>query len=223
MKPWKEAVDLVAKREIGEIKSILYRNDCAFGECNIGNFMTDACVDYVTTQQDYQVDDGWTYATIAILHAGGIRTSLPEGLVIFDDLFTTLPFAFTVDSFELRGDDILKMLQFSANAYRYYNFLQFSGMRVVFNITNPLNERVVSVSVLCRECEVPRYENLDLEKWYRVISPSFIGAGGNGFYMMKNRRNVKVGEKKDTEVVEEYLRKMSPVIQKKDGRIVILT
>lgn len=223
MKPWKDEIDLVAKREIGQVKSILYRDDCAFGECNIGDFFTDACVDYVTNHQEDQVKDGWTYAAIAILHAGGIRTSLPEGTVIFDDLFTTLPFAFTVDTFELRGDDILKMLEFSASAYSYYNFLQFSGMHVIYNITKPSNERVVSVTVLCRECEVPRYENLDLTKWYRVIAPSFIGAGGNGFYMMNNRRNVKVGEKKDTEVTEWYLKKMSPVIQKKDNRIVILT
>lgn len=221
MKPWKDAVDLVAKREIGEIKSILYRNDCAFGECNIGDFFTDAFVDFTINFLRY--DDGWTYACIAITNGGGIRTSLPAGQVVFDDLFTTLPFSNTIDTFELRGDDILEMLEFSASAYRNYNFLQFSGMRVVFNITNPLNERVISVTVLCRECEVPRYENLDLQKWYRVISPSFIGAGGNGFYMMKNRRNHIKGEKTDIEIAEKYLKKMSPVIQKKDNRIVILT
>lgn len=36
MKPWKEAVDAVAKREVGEVKTLLYRDDCAIGECNIG-------------------------------------------------------------------------------------------------------------------------------------------------------------------------------------------
>lgn len=221
MKPWKEAVDLIAKREIGEIKSILYRDDCYYDECNIGDFFTDAFIDYTVNYLRY--DEGWTYACIAITNGGGIRTSLPEGLVVFDDLFTTLPFSNTIDTFELRGEDVLKMLEFSAAAHRNYNFLQFSGMRVVYNVTNPLNERVISVTVLCRECEIPRYENLDLEKWYRMISPSFIGAGGNGFYMMKNRRNHKEGEKIDIEIAEWYLSKMSPVVQKKDSRIVILT
>lgn len=185
--------------------------------------MTDAFVDYYVNHPDYQVTDGWTYATIAATNAGGIRTTLTPGTVVFDDLFTTLPFANTIDTFELRGDHLLEMLEFSASAYRYYNFLQFSGMQVVFNITKPDNEKVVSVKVLCRECQIPRYEPLDATKWYRIIFPSFIGAGGNGYEMMKNRRNVKTGDKLDTEVVEIYMKKMSPIIQRKDGRIVVLT
>jgi 5'-nucleotidase len=172
---------------------------------------------------DYQVTDGWTYATISATNAGGIRTSLAPGTVIYDDIFTTLPFANTIDTFELRGDHVLEMLEFSASAYRYYNFLQFSGLQVVFNVTKPNNEKVVSAKVLCRECQIPRYEPLDVTKWYRIIFPSFIGAGGNGYEMMKNRRNFKQGDKLDTEVVEIYMKKMSPIIQGKDGRIVVVT
>jgi 5'-nucleotidase len=223
LKPWKAAVDAVAKRDIAEVKALLYRNDCAFGECNIGDFYADAMVDFITNREEFQVTDGWTYAAISIINAGGIRTSIPSGMMNFDDLFTTIPFGNTVDTFELLGEDLLKMLQFSADAYRYYNFMQFSGMRVVFNVTKPMNERVVSVKVICRECDVPRYEDLDLTKWYRVISPSFIGGGGNGYVMLKNRRNFKTEGIKDTAVTEYYFKKMSPVIQKKDGRIVILT
>ncbi len=36
MRPWKEEIDVIAKREIGDLKTLLYRDDCAFGECNIG-------------------------------------------------------------------------------------------------------------------------------------------------------------------------------------------
>jgi 2',3'-cyclic-nucleotide 2'-phosphodiesterase (5'-nucleotidase family) len=141
---------------------------------------------------------------------------------VYDDLFTTLPFMNTIDTIELLGEDIWKVLEYSAQAYSFYNFLQFSGVHVVYNVTNPVNERVVSVDVLCRQCDVPKYEKLDLKQWYRMVVPSFIGAGGNGFTMFKNRRNVKKGDKYDIQVVEEYLQKMSPVIQKKDGRIVVL-
>lgn len=167
--------------------------------------------------------DGWTYATISGTNAGGIRTSLPLGKILFEDLYTTLPFSNTIDTFELKGEHLLEMLEFSASAHRNYNFLQFSGLQVVYNVTKPDNEKVISANVLCRECQVPKYEPLDLAKWYRIIFPSFIGSGGNGFEMMKNRRNVRKGDKIDTEVVEIYMKKMSPIIQKKDGRIKVVT
>lgn len=40
MAPWKAVVDEVAHREIGEVKTTLYQRDCAFGECNIGSFVS---------------------------------------------------------------------------------------------------------------------------------------------------------------------------------------
>lgn len=221
LKPWKEEVDKIGQREVGTVKALLYQKDCAFTECNIGSFVTDAFVDFIINHPDFQ-DDSWAYATVAITNAGGIRTSLPPGVVLFDDLFTTLPFTNTLSVFELLGKDLLEALQFSGNAYRYYNFLQFSGLKVIYNVTLE-HERVLSVDVLCRECDVPRYEPLELDKWYRLIVPSFIGGGGNGYVMFKRKRNNRITKEQDIEVVEQYLKKLSPVIQKKDGRINVLT
>lgn len=96
-------------------------------------------------------------------------------------------------------------------------------MKVVFNVTDLDHPEVVSVDVLCRQCEVPRYEKLDLTRNYRLIVPSFIGAGGNGFVAFTKRTNYRPGDMKDVEVVERYIKKMEPVIQRKDGRIVVIT
>lgn len=223
LKPWKEAVDKIGQREVGTVRTMLWQKDCAFEECNIGDFVTDAFVDYFVSHPDFQDDSGWTYATVAITNAGGIRTNLPPGSVLFDDLFTTLPFTNTLSAFELLGSDLLEALEYSANAHRYYNFLQFSGMRVTYNVSMPENEKVISVKILCRECDIPKYENLDLKKWYRLIVPSFIGNGGNGYVMFTRKRNDRKTNTLDIEVVENYFKKSSPVIQKKDGRIVVLT
>ncbi|CAO1441184.1 unnamed protein product [Diamesa serratosioi] len=224
MAPWKAEVDKISLREVGSIKTTLYQKDCARDECTFGNFVTDAFVEYFINHADYAEDDSWSYGTIATTNAGGIRTSLPPGIVTYDDLFTALPFQNTIDSFELRGDHLVEALEFSAAAYTYYNFLQFSGMKVVFNVTMPENQRVVSVDVLCRKCDVPRFEKLDPTKYYRMIIPSFIGGGGNGFVAFGNNRiNYRAGDLKDIEIVEKYMKQLSPVIQKKDGRITILT
>lgn len=221
MAPWKAVVDEVAGRHIGVVKTTLYQRDCAFGECNIGSFITDAFVNYFIDHPDYQEEGSWTYGAISCTNAGGIRTTLAPGDINYDDLFTSLPFQNTIDTFELRGDDLLEALEFSAAAYSFYNFLQFSGMKVIFNVTEPEQHRVVSVDILCRQCEVPRYVKLDTTQWYRMIVPSFIGAGGNGFVPFTKRRNHRNGDKKDIEIVELYMKKMSPVIQRKDGRSIV--
>lgn len=224
MRPWKEVVDAIGEREIGSVKTTLYQRDCAFGECNIGSFVTDAFVHHFVDHPDYEEDDGsWSYGAIAMTNAGGIRTTLSPGIITYDDLFTTLPFQNTIDTFELQGRHLLEALEFSAAWYSFYNFLQFSGMKVVFNVTEPIDSRVVSVEILCRQCDIPRYEPLDVEQWYRIIMPSFIGAGGNGFVAFTHRRNHRKGDKMDIDVVENYMKKLSPVIQRKDGRITVLT
>lgn len=225
MEPWKAVVDEVANRELGSVKTTLYQRDCARDECTFGSFVTDAFVDHFVNHPDYQEDDGsWTYGTVSCTNAGGIRTALSPGIVSYDDLFAALPFQNTIDTFELRGDHLVEALEFSAAAYTFYNFLQFSGLRVLFNVTEPVGNRVTSVDVLCRHCDIPRFEKLDTTKYYRMIVPNFIGAGGNGFVAFGNhRRNYRRGDKKDIEIVEAYLKKLSPVIQRKDGRLTVVT
>lgn len=61
-------------------------------------------------------------------------------------------------------------------------------MKIVYNVTKPVNQRVQSVHILCRVCDVPRYEPLDVNLIYRLIVPSFIGSGGNGFKAFGDHR-----------------------------------
>lgn len=76
LKPWKEAVDAVAMTVHGYSTVLLEQPSCIKGECNIGNLVTDS---YVHHFIDKAAEDEWTYASIAIQQAGGIRTSLSKG------------------------------------------------------------------------------------------------------------------------------------------------
>lgn len=62
-------------------------------------------------------------------------------------------------------------------------------MKIVYNVTKPVNQRVQSVYILCRVCDVPRYEALNINAIYRLIVPSFIGSGGNGFTVFGDHRS----------------------------------
>lgn len=75
-------------------------------------------------------------------------------------------------------------------AKRIFSF--HKGMKVVFNATQPIGSRVVSVDILCNKCAVPVFEPLVRTQMYRLIVGSFLAGGGDGFEMfLKNRQNFK--------------------------------
>jgi len=69
-----------------------------------------------------------------------------------------------------------------------------AGIKVTFDLNKNGTERVSSVAVRCAECNVPQYEPLDLEKWYRVAINSFLVTGGDGYTVIAdNARNLVTG------------------------------
>ena len=101
-----------------------------------------------------------------------------------------MPFDNTVDVVEIQGQHLYELFEYSLSDSYY--FLQTSGIRFVGDMTRELGKRVVSIEVLCNECLIPKYEPVDLEKWYRLIVPSYLAAGGDGFEAISlNKRSHK--------------------------------
>ncbi len=55
-------------------------------------------------------------------------------------------------------------------------------------ISKSPGNRVKSVNVLCTECRVPRYEPLNPKKVYKVVLPSYLVDGGDGYSMIKEQK-----------------------------------
>ncbi|KPJ12888.1 5'-nucleotidase [Papilio machaon] len=193
---------------------------CACSECNLGSFICDAFMDAVLDKAE---GNNWHYADFCIINQGGIRVDLEPGLITFETVLLSTPFENNVEVFDLRGDHIMEMLEFSvANVpYPGARMLQVSGIQTTFNGSRPVNERVLDVNVRCIDCDVPRYKPLELNRYYKVISQSFIGTGGDGFSMIsENRRNVEVVGV-DYDVLVRYIEKVSPIFIDVDRRIQI--
>lgn len=99
------------------------------------------------------------------------------------------------------------------------SLLQVSGLKIVYDLSQPEGSRVVSLKVRCCDCEVPVYEELDDEKFYRIAVISFLVTGGDGYTIIsENLRNHTVGSV-DINVVSEYVERYSPIYQEIEGRI----
>lgn len=82
---------------------------------------------------------------------------------------------------------------------------------------------MLSADVLCRKCSDRKYEPLIESEDYRMAVPSFINDGGNGFYTFKKKKNFRKGDKKDIDIMGDYIKKLNPARQEADGRIKVLT
>ncbi|XP_072933663.1 apyrase-like [Epargyreus clarus] len=165
-----------ANMEVGS-SMVHLSSRCACGECNLGSLICDA---FMHSVMDRAEGSNWHFAHFCIINQGGIRVDIEPGVITFESVLLSTPFENNVEVFELRGDHILEMLEFSV-ANEWYpgaRMLQVSGLQPVFDGSKPRYERVMRVGVRCIDCDVPKYEPLQLDKYYRVISQSFIGTGG---------------------------------------------
>ena len=59
------------------------------------------------------------------------------------------------------------------------------GIKVTYDLSRKAGDRVVSVQVVCTECEVPSFSPLQPENIYKIILSSFFINGGDGYTMIK--------------------------------------
>lgn len=191
MKPYKEEIDVVAKVVIGSSFVELDARPCNFGDCNIGNLITDSFVDWYAKKPTLGKE--WTLATIALTNVGGIRTSLNAKTLNYGDLKTVIPFDNTIDMIDLKGEDLWDTIEYSliksfnAESFVGAHLLQVSGLKIVANVTNEIGHRLLSVDVLCRECNIPEYRPLNKTEIYKIIATSFLVQGGDGFEILRDK------------------------------------
>ncbi len=119
-----------------------------------------------------------------------------------------------MDLIELRGDHLLATLE--------SNVLPSSGIKIVYNMTNPIGQRVVSIDLLCNECTVPKYYPLDRTKMYRIAVNSYMVGGGDGFSIINEEKRNHIIGPLDMDVLTRYVEKQSPIMIGIKGRTTIL-
>lgn len=211
---------------IGQTRVLLDATRCRFEECNIGNMIADSMVMTYTMSQD-ESSQYWTDAAIAFIQGGGIRASIEvgqDGNITKKDLKTVLPFGNAVVVAEVTGETIKHILERSVYRYDgtngYGEFLQMAGVHVVYDLSKPPGQRVVSAEVRCARCTTPSYGALYDYDRYKIIISQFLWEGGDG-YSMFSGRNFEVLPWGEYEITEEYLKKFSPVYPAIEWRVVL--
>lgn len=140
-----------------------------------------------------------------------MRAGLSAGNIIMADLFTTTPFENRILSVELPGSAIREALEFSVSKVDDLHVLQVSGVKVVYDLSRQPYDRIVELKVLCQKCDVPRYEDIENQKYYRVALGDYLANGGDEFTMIpKYARNILEGPL-DIDALATYVENNSPI------------
>ncbi|XP_073934704.1 5'-nucleotidase isoform X2 [Castor canadensis] len=186
---WRIKLENYSTQELG--KTIVYLDgttqSCRFRECNMGNLICDAMINNNLRHPD---DMFWNHVSMCILNGGGIRSPIDEqnnGTITWENLAAVLPFGGTFDLVQLKGSTLKKAFEHSVHRYGQSTgeFLQVGGIHVVYDLSREPGDRVVQLDVLCTKCRVPSYEPLKMDEVYKVILPSYLASGGDGFQMIK--------------------------------------
>ncbi len=223
----KYAEDAAAKAKVEEFKAPLTelqkqvvgstsvalngeRADVRSKETNLGNLIADGMAakanEFIPTY-------------IAMQNGGGIRASIDQGDITLGEVLTVLPFGNNLVTIDLTGEEILAALEHSVSAPGAGAFMQVSGLKFKYDSAQPVGDRVWHVEALTAD----GYEELQLDKMYRVATNAFTADGGDGYTMFKTAKDEgRLAELYivDFEVFTSYLEKVNPVSPVVEGRII---
>ncbi|MFC0387308.1 bifunctional metallophosphatase/5'-nucleotidase [Muricoccus vinaceus] len=141
---------------------------CREGECALGSLIAEAAL---------ARSPG---AEIALLNGGGLRASLPGGVLTFGDVLAVLPFGNTLATLTIRGGALREALEngLSGLPVPRGRFPQVAGLRFTFDPAASPGQRLREV----RTADGP----LDPDRAYRVVTNNFMRAGSDGYGVLRD-------------------------------------
>ncbi|MEM7346057.1 MAG: 5'-nucleotidase C-terminal domain-containing protein [Chloroflexota bacterium] len=188
---------------LGESNVELSTADQFTSEAVLGNFVTDI----VRTSAE---------SHMAIFTASGFRAPIAPGTILEEDLLTALPYKNAVFVYDMTGDQIQTLLDYSVSRSESDFFSQVSGIR--FNI---VDEKATNIQIVDDPTDpASSYSALDSAKTYRVATSNFQGLFAGGYKeIFAEATYVETGLDVWDEV-RKYIQTNSPISVGLDGRIV---
>lgn len=138
-------------------------------------------------------------ADFAVVNAGGIRDSLPAGVVTYKDILTVHPFGNSIAVVEMSGAEVMDYLR-AAAAFTpgAGGFAHFAGLQIQIASGKLLDVRIGG-------------QPINPVGTYRMAINDFIASGGDGYPSVKGHPGYRNSGFMDAEVLRHYIAAHSPV------------
>lgn len=225
LEKFRPAVDSKRREVLARCKVYL-NNSCYWRECNFGNLVADAYVDYFA--KAFERRRYWTDKPIALIRGDFIVTDIdtkrePNRSMTVAHIPGAIPSDENLHCLTLNGSVLRSAMEHAVSDLgdeTSPRFLQMSGLRVVFDLRQRLDARVVSMSARCGYCEIPAYKEVKDGTEYNVIMGYPLAAGFANFSMFREAFNHSHGlGVSGIEAIKKYVRKTRAIFTGLEERI----
>ena len=194
----RKAIAPEVNRMIGVAAQDLNRDQTPAGESALGDLVADS-------QRAAMKTD------VAFMNHGGVRAYLAKGNVTWGNLYSVQPFADTVLSMTLTGEEIKRVLEQQWLEPLPPKNLVVSGLRYTWDAARPPGSKVTDVKI--------QGSSLDPERIYTVSTVYFLAGGGDGYTTLREGQNITYGPS-DVDALVAYVQSLpQPLNITTDGRI----
>lgn len=208
-----EYITLIEKlNELQIGHSRVYLNgECHRWECNLGNLITDAFVNY---KINMYVGTSFTDVPIGLMAAKNIKSHVILRNNIFnEDLLDVFDPHHRLVTIQIEGNKLKKVIEESLETgMKLGLFLQVSGLHIRYDRRNPKSRRLVALLIRCDSCNMPAYTDLNMKKVYQVITTIDMTDGTLGHYSFGNySKIVQVENVTDFLAIRAYMKQMKHI------------
>jgi len=170
--------------------------------CQIGDWVTD------TTRQALNVN-------VFIINSGGIRQGLASGTITMGELYEVFPFDDFVCTTTMTGSQLTSLIEYCIAGHgNHWVAGYFSGVKVVYDASKPVGQRIVSIKDL-------KGNPIVANKKYTVGTIDFVTTGGDGFSVF-SQLNVKNTGINLRDILVQQMQKQKSSDTTLDNRVTII-
>lgn len=225
---YNDKVEKELQKVIGNTKTDIYAFDkegkrlSRIEETPMGDLVTDSMV--YSTKKLLENTEYKNYPIVALQNGGGIRANIDAGDITLEDVFNVLPFGNIISTKVVTPNILYDILENGVCKLQLDNdgnivgedgrFPQISGMRIEVDINktaynpdkpeNGTGERVTAIYLVDENGKEILLDRNDTKTQIVLSSNDFIIAGGDGYNLLENLKNISEGEVLDV-VLSDYI------------------
>lgn len=196
--PYKKQLDSILKQPISYAKEDFTKIGYSSNE---GNLLADLLLEYA---KKYAEKNSIAIPDFCLLNIGGIRTSIPKGVVTVQNIFEVAPFENEMVYIQLNGNQMEEMFNYLGKEKKGH---PLAGIKIIYK-----NDKFHSAYIAGKD--------FDPDKNYWIVTIDYLMNGGDRMYFLTRSKSIEVTHQKLRDILIEQIKQYKVLPDSKNERLI---